>query len=231
MRRCSIATSDLVIRIAVSIVLGGLIGLERELRDQPAGLRTHLLVCLGSTVFTLASIHGFDALFASSAVPHTSDPARVAAQIVVGVGFLGAGAIIRQGVTVHGLTTAASLWTMAALGMVVGLGWYALAAIATVAVAVSLVVLRVVEERLINPRARDHVVLEATLPLEDEQAPAALIALLEKLRIGIEDLESRPTADARRVVTMTVVLPRQLSKAQLFEEVTRQTGVLAAAVR
>jgi putative Mg2+ transporter-C (MgtC) family protein len=97
------------------------VGAEREMRDQSAGLRTHILVSVGSCLFTLVSVYGFDAFRAhNSAI----DPSRVAAQIVTGIGFLGAGAIIRQGVSIRGLTTAASLWIMAAVGMAVGVGMY-----------------------------------------------------------------------------------------------------------
>ncbi|NLT35390.1 MAG: MgtC/SapB family protein [Gaiellales bacterium] len=230
-RRFHIATSDLIIRIAVSVVLGGLIGLERELRDQPAGLRTHLLVCLGSTVFTLTSIHGFDGLIASSPLPLTSDPARIAAQVVVGVGFLGAGAIIRQGVSVHGLTTAASLWTMAALGMVVGLGWFVLAAIVTLAVAVSLVALRLLEEKLINPRAQERSIVHVVLPPEDESALDGLINALDQLGVSVQDMEASVGTEESGGVTMNVRLPAGLTKARLVQELTRLEGVHTAAAR
>src|SRR5262245_178275 len=106
--------ADLVyaVRLLVAAALGALVGLEREIRDPPAGMRTHLLVCLGSAGFTVLSIAAFPA--------PGSDPARVAAQIVTGVGFLGAGAILKEGATIRGLTTAASLWAVAAVGMAAG---------------------------------------------------------------------------------------------------------------
>src|SRR2546426_12116097 len=111
---------EVVIRLAVAAVAGMAVGIERELREQAAGLRTHILVAVGSCLFTLVSVYGFE----SFAGQHTAavDPSRVAAQIVTGIGFLGAGAIIRQGVNIRGLTTAASLWIMAAIGMAVGVG-------------------------------------------------------------------------------------------------------------
>jgi putative Mg2+ transporter-C (MgtC) family protein len=97
------------------------VGAEREMRDQAAGLRTHILVSVGSCLFTLVSVYGFAGFQGARAAV---DPSRVAAQIVTGIGFLGAGAIIRQGLNIHGLTTAASLWIMAAVGMAVGVGMY-----------------------------------------------------------------------------------------------------------
>lgn len=99
-----------------SVVCGGLIGLERESRDKPAGLRTVSLICVGSTIFTLASI---------GIASQGNDPGRIAAQIVSGIGFLGAGAIIRERGTVIGLTTAAMIWAVAAIGLIVGAGYAA----------------------------------------------------------------------------------------------------------
>jgi putative Mg2+ transporter-C (MgtC) family protein len=126
------------LRLTVAAVSGGLIGIEREITEKTAGLRTHMLVCIGSCLFTIAGIFGF---------AHT-DPSRVAAQIVTGVGFLGAGAILREGLLVHGLTTAASLWVTAAVGLAVGTGMYSVGAFAVVVTLVSLWVLRPIRRRL-----------------------------------------------------------------------------------
>ena len=118
---------ELMARVLLSFGLGAVLGLERERTGRPAGLRTHMLVCAGSVCFTIAGIHGF-------AGPPTGnrDPARVAAQIVSGVGFLGAGTIFRDQSTIRGLTTAASIWLVAAIGMLIGTGLYALAIFATI---------------------------------------------------------------------------------------------------
>src|SRR6476646_9941004 len=101
------------VQIAVAAVLGASIGLERELNAQPAGLRTHMLVCTGAALFTLAGV-GYDG----------SDPTRIAAQVVTGIGFLGGGAILREGANIRGLTTAASLWVTASIGLAIGLHWW-----------------------------------------------------------------------------------------------------------
>jgi putative Mg2+ transporter-C (MgtC) family protein len=143
-----IDTNDLTIalRLLLAALLGALIGLEREIHDHPAGMRTHLLVSLGSAGFTALSIYAFPAPGA--------DPARVAAQIVTGIGFLGAGAILKEGATIKGLTTAASLWVVAAVGMAAGAGaWVTGLAITLIAI-VSLWPLRAVERR-VNPRHRE----------------------------------------------------------------------------
>ena len=108
------ADTGYAIRLLLAAVLGAAVGLEREIHGHPAGMRTHLLVSLGAAGFTVLSIAAFPAAGA--------DPARVAAQIVTGIGFLGAGAILKQGVTITGLTTAASLWVVAAIGMAAGAG-------------------------------------------------------------------------------------------------------------
>ena len=114
-----INTSTAVFRLLLSLIIGGIIGLERRWRLQPTGFRTHILICLGATLLTMLSIY----------IPqeyHEGDPGRIAAQIVTGIGFLGAGAIIKIGSNVRGHTTAASIWLVSAIGMGVGAGLYAI---------------------------------------------------------------------------------------------------------
>lgn len=106
--------TTVILRLLLSLALGGIVGYQREAVDRPAGFRTHVLVCIGATLITLVSIDGFPG----------SDKARVASQIVTGIGFLGAGTIIRQGSIVRGLTTAASIWAVAGVGISVGAGFY-----------------------------------------------------------------------------------------------------------
>ena len=113
-----------LLQLALAALLGGLIGFEREMREREAGLRTHLLVSLGSALFTMVGAYGFHSFLDSGASVVRADPTRIAAQIVTGIGFLGAGAIIRQGLSVRGLTTAATLWVVAAVGLASGAGYY-----------------------------------------------------------------------------------------------------------
>lgn len=131
-----------VLRLLLAILLGGLIGLEREYHDKTAGFRTIILICMGAALFTMMSI----------AFSDTSDPARIAAQIVTGVGFLGAGAILREGGRIVGLTTAALIWLAAAIGMTVGAGKTLLAVMATGFVIVVLWVFPKVEHWIDNQR-------------------------------------------------------------------------------
>ena len=129
---------DLAWRLIAAAILGAVIGIERERHEHPAGIRTHMLVSIGSAAFTVLSIYSFGA---------GSDPGRVAAQIVTGIGFLGAGSILKGGGTVHGLTTAASLWVVAAVGMAAGAGAWGVAIATTVIVLISLWPLQAIERR------------------------------------------------------------------------------------
>jgi len=133
---------EFLIRILLASLLGALIGLERDKHGRAAGLRTHLLVSMGAAVFTILSeVISQD----ENAAGILSDPARIAAQVVTGIGFLGAGVIIKEGANVHGLTTAACMWGVAAIGMAAGGGYYGIAVIATVVALASLVFLKFFE--------------------------------------------------------------------------------------
>ncbi|MGE5623671.1 MAG: MgtC/SapB family protein [Methanocella sp.] len=132
------------VRLLGALVLGGVIGAEREIHGRPAGLRTHILVSLGSALFTLISLEGFVG----------AEPSRVAAQVVTGVGFLGAGTIMHDGVTIRGLTTAASLWVSAAIGLAVAVGRWPEAVFTTAFAFLTLWVLPVLERYLNGSGAR-----------------------------------------------------------------------------
>lgn len=145
-----LSNSDVVVRMLIAAALGGLIGLERELRDQPAGLRTHILVGLGSCLFALVGAFGFEKVTGSERVMVQSDVTRVASQIVVGIGFLGGGTILRHGANIRGLTTAASLWVTAAVGLAVAMGFYAGALTAAVIGIFSLSALKPIEKWIVK---------------------------------------------------------------------------------
>ncbi len=143
-------------RLLLAALLGALVGLEREIHDHPAGMRTHLLVSLGSAAFTVLSIAAFAAPGA--------DPGRIAAQIVSGIGFLGAGAILKEGATIRGLTTAASLWATAAVGMAAGSGAWLIGVTVTVIAIVSLWPLRLITDRIGRDQHRVRMRLAAADP-------------------------------------------------------------------
>ncbi|RKH60067.1 MgtC/SapB family protein [Corallococcus aberystwythensis] len=159
----------LIWRLVLATLLGGVLGVEREARNQAAGLRTHTLVALGACCFTLASVYTEHLLRpGESPSGAQADISRIASQIVVGIGFLGAGVILRLGGSVKGLTTAANLWVTAAVGLACGLGLYVVAG-ATVALALlSLVLLRPVS-RLLTPEEGRHGGRKA--PRNDEDGP------------------------------------------------------------
>lgn len=135
-----------LLRCAIATVCGGLIGIERELKSKPAGFRTNILICLGSCIYMAV---GF--LIPTASV----DPTRIAAQVVTGIGFLGAGCIMRSGNNVRGLTTAATIWVVAAIGIVAGAGYLVLALAASFIVILTLAALRRVEERLFGSVSPD----------------------------------------------------------------------------
>ena len=140
-------TLELIIRVIVGGVLGGVIGYEREKRAKEAGFRTHFLVALGSALLAVISAYGFDKV--EEVIPIARyDPSRVAAQIVSGIGFIGAGLIIFQKNVIHGLTTAAGLWVTAAIGIASGVGHYELAVITTVMVVIALELVVFVDKKL-----------------------------------------------------------------------------------
>lgn len=138
-------------RILLAAAFGGIIGLEREFKDQPAGLRTHLLVAVGACLFTLVSAFGFDAFTGRASTQAVrADVTRIASQVVVGIGFLGGGTILRFGGTVRGLTTAASLWVTAAVGLATGMGFYKGAAITAGVAVFSLAGLKPLERWMVR---------------------------------------------------------------------------------
>jgi putative Mg2+ transporter-C (MgtC) family protein len=126
---------DIILKILLAAMLGGIIGLERELSHKDAGLRTNILIAIGSTLITVLSVK-------IAATSNVADPARLTAQIVTGIGFLGAGAIIQARFAIHGLTTAATIWTVAAIGIAVGSGYYLLAFLVAILVLVVLTVFK-----------------------------------------------------------------------------------------
>ena len=183
----SLSWDEALLRIALAGVLGGSIGLERELREREAGLRTHLLVAVGAALFTIAGAYGFDSA--------NVDPTRVAAQIVTGIGFLGAGAILREGLTVRGLTTAGSLWVVAAVGIAAGAGYYWAAVIGTALTIFALWPLRRLSY-LVLQRFQEE---ERRLVIELRQGHGAR-AVLDLLGNEARHLEVRDYA-GRRVIT------------------------------
>ena len=216
---------DILIRLLVAAALTGAIGLERELRDRAAGLRTHMLVGVGSALFTIVSAYGWGDFRFSTAEGVVFDPTRIAAQIVTGIGFLGAGAIIRQGLSVRGLTTAATLWVVAAIGMATGAGYYAAAVITTVLVLFSLWPLRIAAFR-VSERFRPE---EGRLAVE-LGAGATTVSVLEAVEEAgarVSSLEFADEGETRRV-DMRVRLESGRDAAEVLDALTRTEAVKGA---
>ncbi len=144
----SVAYAEISIRLGLALGVGGLIGLERSYRGRPAGFRTHALVCLSTSLLMLVTVYESSWFQVAASARATIDPTRMAQGIMTGIGFLGAGAIIEEGLTVRGLTTAASIWITAAIGILVGIGFYYPAALASVLTLGTLSVFRWIESKM-----------------------------------------------------------------------------------
>jgi putative Mg2+ transporter-C (MgtC) family protein len=215
-----IEPGELVLRVVLSAVLGGVVGMERELRDQPAGFRTHMLVSLGAALFTLAG--AYVGSFGGGPVRVQLDPTRVAAQVVAGIGFLGAGAIIRQGVNVRGLTTAASLWVTAAIGVAVALGFWIGAVATVVTTVVVLYGLKQIEHALFHRLKADHFGLSIEA-LPDFRL-TDLTDCVESCGGKMESVKMKTDAEGNhQLVVALTVSPK--GRSEMVEALTRLEGI------
>ena len=205
---------ELLGRLLLAAVLGGAIGAERELNDQAAGLRTHMLLTIGACLFTVISAYGFRRGVGT-------DPSRLAAQIVTGIGFLGGGAIVRHGLTVKGLTTAASIWATASVGVAVGAGDYVLGVGGAALVVGTLVGLRRVSATLQRwGVSREEFVL-ATRPGFDVER---IVEAVRRERVELRGLDREAGKDEDRVVLVVKLRPRYRPD-QLLDVLGRLDGV------
>jgi putative Mg2+ transporter-C (MgtC) family protein len=195
--------ADLAVRMLIAAILGAAIGLEREIHEHPAGMRTHLLVSLGTAIFTVLSIYGFEGITANGVSP-TVDPTRIAAQVVSGIGFLGAGAILKYGTSIRGLTTAASLWTTAAIGMAAGAGEWLIAGVGTFITVFSLWPLNAFVARLHRPGA--HLV-RLRLEVGRLEALGDVSRLLADRRVEMAGINSQRVGKGRYEVELTLRIP------------------------
>jgi putative Mg2+ transporter-C (MgtC) family protein len=203
---------ELLIRLLLAAVLGGAIGAERELNDQPAGLRTHMLLTIGACLFTLISAYGFGG---------GTDPSRIAAQVVTGIGFLGGGAIVRHGLTVKGVTTAASIWATASVGVAIGAGSYVLGTGGAVLVVATLFGLRRADEVLQRwGVSREEYLIEAVPGFDMER----LAEVGRREKVGLRGLQRQEDDDAVRI-TLVVKLPPGYRPARLLDALSRVEGV------
>ncbi|HWG57015.1 MAG TPA: MgtC/SapB family protein [Gaiellaceae bacterium] len=196
-----IGLAEGLLRLGLAAVLAGAIGFERELREQEAGLRTHMLVCVGATMFMLVGVYAWADMPLGQDIGVIVDPSRVASYVVSGIGFLGAGAIIRHGINVRGLTTAASLWVVAAIGVAVGAGMYAFSVATTALVLLALWPLAQLKHFL---QAKQETTRRVGVTLESGGRVSSVLAAVEQREYEVTSVEVREEEGARRVDVLIV---------------------------
>jgi putative Mg2+ transporter-C (MgtC) family protein len=213
-----IGVGELTVRILLAALMGGLVGLERETVNRPAGFRTHILVCVGSSLMMIIS-NSMYFMFTSG----DADPGRIAAQVVSGIGFLGAGTILREGATIKGLTTAASLWAIAGIGLAVGAGLYPAAVITTLVVFLTLALLNRVEVWVAaKKRYRQISIRIADVPGQI----GAIGTVLGKLRINIKRIEFKEIESSKEaLLTLLIETPPYLDMGSVIIEISALPGV------
>ncbi|HHU63069.1 MAG TPA: MgtC/SapB family protein [Clostridiales bacterium] len=211
---------DILIRIVLAGVLGGIIGIERESINRPAGFRTHILVCVGSALVMITSQYIFS-LYSSKV---NLDPARLGAQVISGIGFLGAGTIIKERASVKGLTTAASLWAVSCVGLAVGVGFYIGAVVASGIIYLVLVVLKRGEKYLFHQKKQ----LQMLLLVENKPGQIGKIGdILGELNVNIRDIKIRQFEDDNEIaeVMLTVKLPYEVEKHHVICQLAAVDGI------
>lgn len=209
---------EILIRLGLACLLGGLIGMERERNRHPAGLRTHILVCIGATLVMLCNIFIFEMYKGVSNL----DPARLGAQVISGIGFLGAGTIIKEGVSIRGLTTAASLWAVACLGIAVGLGFYAGAILTTSFILIILIIFSKFEYLFYGKSGKTLIVLKA---VNSEGQVKIISNKLKEFEMFYRNISVEPAEDNLITVRIKVVISKNISNMKLIEELYRLEGI------
>lgn len=210
---------DLALRLIIAAALGAAVGAEREIHGHPAGIRTHMLVSLGSALFTVMSIHGF---VTDGAATGAIDPTRIAAQIVSGIGFLGAGAILKDGVVIRGLTTAASLWATSAVGMAAGAGEHIIAVVGAVIIVTSLWPINALAERLRGSHLPE---LQVRLSLERVEALGDISTVLSNAKLDIGSMQTQRLGKDRYRADLAVRGRSNAAIAAALEAISRIPGV------
>jgi putative Mg2+ transporter-C (MgtC) family protein len=213
-----------LIRLGLAALLAGAIGVERELREQEAGLRTHMLVCVGATMFMLVGVYAWGDMTLGNQIGVVVDPSRVASYVVSGIGFLGAGAIIKHGINVRGLTTAASLWVVAAIGVAVGAGMYEFAVATTVLVIVALWPLSQLKT-VLQGKAEEQRRLAVTM--ESRASVVPVLAAVEEQGFEIDSVEVGEADDARNV-DVVLTAKAETDFGALLDQVAGLEGVRSA---
>ncbi len=215
---------DIAMRLLCAMLVGLVIGTEREYTHRPAGMRTHILVALGACAVMITGQLIFIEYRSYGASP---DPARLAAQVITGVGFLGAGTILREGINVKGLTTAASLWSVACLGIAAGGGYYAVSLIGMVFILITLTLFEYLQNKLIKPKTFRDYSLQVS---EVISAMEAIHTLLEKCKGKISNLRAEVTADGFHLTFRVQFSSGKKWPLKFFEGLTQEKSILVTAV-
>lgn len=221
---------EVALRIVLAIVIGGGVGFNREYENRPAGFRTHVLVCLGATVAALIQVQlGYYVVNEIAKTPNLSgvlsvDIGRVICQVISGVGFLGAGTIIRTKASVKGLTTAASIWAVACVGIAVGMGFYTISILSGIGIVIALVLLKRFEYRFINKLDVIKFKIEYT---DKAKVIKEINDTLEADEITIKNIEFI-NADDRRECIYTLLLPQTIKQNELISMIVMNEGIIRA---
>lgn len=194
----------IITRIVAATLLGFAIGLEREMTNKYAGLRTNILVCLGACVFTLLSIYAFPTVVTDEYANGIRDTARVAAQVVTGIGFIGGGTVLRHGANVFGLTTAATLWMAASIGMACGAGMYGIAICATIISIIVLVSVRFFEKSVLVSSTKSNKRLRLNICCENENAENIYNYIVDKFP-RLREISKKPSKQNDNLTKISVV--------------------------
>ena len=221
---------EVALRVVLAIIIGGIVGFNREYENRPAGFRTHVLVCLGATVAALIQVQlGYYVIDEIARNPNLSgvlsvDTGRVICQVISGVGFLGAGTIIRTKVSVKGLTTAASIWAVACVGIAVGMGFYTISILSGIGIVIVLVLLKRFEYRFINKLDTIKFKIEYT---DKIKVIKEINKTLEADEITIKNIEFI-NGDDRRECIYTLLLPQTIKQNELISMIVMNDGVIRA---
>ena len=204
----------ILIRLMLSCFLGGLIGIEREKNRHPAGFRTHILVCMGATLVMLSNFFIFEQFKGQTNI----DPSRLGAQVISGIGFLGAGTILKEGISVKGLTTAASLWAVACVGLAVGIGFYEGAALTTSFVLITLVIFSRFEHLIYEKHSRTVIFTRASS--RDIDMPR-IYKVLDKYDITVSRIKLVNEKDDTVLIKISTTGIGNASMPQIVEEISK----------
>lgn len=204
------------LRIGAALIIGMIVGLEREFQGKPAGLRTNILMCVGSCLIMIISLK------VARESGNIADPGRIAAQVVTGVGFLCAGTIMRSRFSISGLTTAATIWVLSALGLASGAGYYTLALLGTVAIVVVLILIRYLESYIISRRTTVKIHVEMD---KSSMAPSMVNEQIQKRNIPREDL--RYQSEERKLITIFEYTASKKELDKLIRKLSSIEGVIS----